>query len=57
MFANKILVNSEFTKAVFAKNFMMLNRAKVVPEVLYPSIDFSKFDESQPQPQPEPSQE
>jgi len=43
-FANVILVNSLFTKDIFHKSFKILKALKVNPEVLYPAIDFSKFD-------------
>ena len=43
-FANLILVNSLFTKDIFNKSFKILNKLKVDPDVLYPAIDFSKFD-------------
>ena len=43
-FATKILVNSEFTKHKFYSAFPILDRLKVETQILYPSIDFSKFD-------------
>lgn len=43
-YSNKIFVNSEFTRGVFEKHFKLLKRAKVKTDLLYPSIDFSKFD-------------
>ena len=44
--ANIVLVNSKFTKEIFAKSFPNLKRRNIIPRVLYPAIDFSKFDES-----------
>jgi alpha-1,3/alpha-1,6-mannosyltransferase len=43
-FAHMILVNSLFTKDIFHKSFKLLKALNVNPEVLYPAIDFSKFD-------------
>jgi len=43
-FSNLILVNSMFTKDIFQKSFKILHKLKVNPDVLYPAIDFSKFD-------------
>jgi len=42
-FANGILVNSKFTKEVYNNSFAFLSKHSN-PEVLYPAIDFSKFD-------------
>jgi alpha-1,3/alpha-1,6-mannosyltransferase len=44
IFANKIYVNSEYTKDIFYKNFKILKRFGVNVEVLYPALDFSQFD-------------
>jgi len=42
--ANLILVNSLYTLDVFHKSFKLLTKLKVKPQILYPAIDFSKFD-------------
>ena len=44
IFADKIYVNSEFTKDVFYSNFKILKKLGVQVEVLYPALDFSQFD-------------
>ncbi|XP_046399115.1 alpha-1,3/1,6-mannosyltransferase ALG2 [Ischnura elegans] len=41
--AHKVLVNSNFTAGVFASTFKRLS-GKVTPSVLYPCVDFSKFE-------------
>jgi alpha-1,3/alpha-1,6-mannosyltransferase len=46
--ANLILVNSLYTKEVFALNFKLLNKLGVSPKVLYPAIDLAKFDKVEP---------
>jgi len=46
--ANLILVNSLYTKEVFALNFKLLNKLGVSPQVLYPAIDLAKFDKVEP---------
>lgn len=43
-FTDKIYVNSLFTKETFYQSFSMLRNRKVEVEILYPSIDLSKFD-------------
>ncbi|CAG7733171.1 unnamed protein product [Allacma fusca] len=40
--ADKIVVNSKFTRGVFSKTF---TRIKITPDVLYPSINSNLFDE------------
>ena len=46
LFAHKIYVNSEFTKSVFYESFKLANKIKKMNvEILYPSIDFSQFDD------------
>lgn len=45
LFAHKIYVNSLFTQEVFNSNFKILKKLNVNTEILYPSIDLSKFDE------------
>ncbi len=42
-FANLIVVNSLYTKDIFAKNFKLLNRWGIHPDVLYPAVDFTTF--------------
>lgn len=44
LFANKIYVNSEFTKEVFYNNFKILKKFGIKVEILYPALDFSQFD-------------
>jgi alpha-1,3/alpha-1,6-mannosyltransferase len=46
LFANKIYVNSEFTRDVFYNNFKILKKFKIQVEVLYPALDFSQFDQN-----------
>ena len=41
--SHRILVNSKFTRGKFAETFGSL-RARVVPDVLYPSLDLEKYD-------------
>lgn len=43
-YSNKIYVNSEYTRSVFQKHFKLLNKSKVKTDLLYPAIDFTKFD-------------
>lgn len=43
--ADQILVNSRFTAGVFKDTF---RRIKIVPAVLYPAVDHSNFNESDP---------
>ena len=45
--AHLIVVNSEFTNQIFKQSFKLLNYLKVNPAVLYPAVDFSKFDKTQ----------
>ncbi|SAM81988.1 related to alpha-1,3-mannosyltransferase alg2 [Ustilago bromivora] len=40
-YADKILVNSEFTSAQFVKSFFRLRRQ---PRVVYPGVDYSQFE-------------
>ena len=42
--ADKITANSQFTASVFKDSFPRL--AKTIPQVLYPSIHFEKYDET-----------
>ena len=46
-----IVVNSDFTKQIFKQSFTFLNMLKVNPAVLYPAVDFSKFDKTQANPE------
>ncbi|KAG0365558.1 Alpha-1,3-mannosyltransferase-like protein [Gamsiella multidivaricata] len=48
--ADAIVVNSKFTADIFKKSFKMLHQ---VPDVLYPSIQFDKFDRTVDQDLPE----
>ena len=41
--ADKVLVNSKFTAEIFRNTFKSIN---FTPSVLYPSLDFEKFDKS-----------
>lgn len=43
--ADRILVNSSFTAGVFRATFRRLHARGVQPAVLYPSINFDKYDE------------
>jgi alpha-1,3/alpha-1,6-mannosyltransferase len=43
-FADLVYVNSRYTQGIFYKHFPLLNRLKVKTEILYPAIDFSKFN-------------
>ncbi|EAR97317.1 alpha-1,3-mannosyltransferase ALG2 (macronuclear) [Tetrahymena thermophila SB210] len=45
LFANKILVNSNFTREVYQRSFKYLSKYNN-PEILYPAIDFSSFDDT-----------
>lgn len=45
--ADLIMVNSNFTKSVFKETFTSI---KAVPDTLYPSINFSKYDNDSPDP-------
>lgn len=44
-FANKIVVNSRFTRVIFKNSFKILKTLKIKdPEILYPAIELEKFD-------------
>jgi alpha-1,3/alpha-1,6-mannosyltransferase len=43
-YADRIVVNSQFTKSIFLKTFRKLSARGIVPEVLYPSINFQAYD-------------
>lgn len=43
-FANLVVVNSGFTRTIYKENFKILNSLGSNPDILYPAIDFSKFD-------------
>ena len=43
-FSNFTVVNSNFTRKTFKENFRILNKLGIDPEVLYPSLELSKFD-------------
>jgi Glycosyltransferase len=47
-FANLVLVNSGFTKEVFKNSFKILNKLGINPDILYPALDLSKFDNVPP---------
>eukprot|EP01017_Pseudomicrothorax_dubius_P018577 TRINITY_DN2053_c0_g1_i1.p1 TRINITY_DN2053_c0_g1~~TRINITY_DN2053_c0_g1_i1.p1 ORF type:complete len:341 (+),score=82.83 TRINITY_DN2053_c0_g1_i1:37-1059(+) len=42
--AHVILVNSGFTQQIFNRSFKLLNILKKKTQILYPAIDFSKFE-------------
>lgn len=42
--SNLVVVNSGFTKGIYKENFRLLNAFGSNPDILYPAIDFSKFD-------------
>ena len=44
--ANKIVVNSTFTRRTFQENFKILRKYHSNPDILYPATDFDKFDEN-----------
>ncbi|CAL8121514.1 unnamed protein product [Orchesella dallaii] len=44
--SDKIVVNSLFTKSVFQETFTRLHNQKIIPDVLYPSINTKLFDEA-----------
>jgi alpha-1,3/alpha-1,6-mannosyltransferase len=43
-FADLVYVNSRYTQGIFDKHFTILKRLNVRTEVLYPAIDFTKFN-------------
>lgn len=51
--ADKIFVNSAFTRGVFKKTFTSL---EIVPEILYPSINTRSFDETPAGPAKQPGE-
>lgn len=42
--ANLIVVNSNYTKEVFRNSFKLLSKIGIAPNVLYPALDTSSFD-------------
>lgn len=46
LFANLVLVNSEFTKEVVRQAFPIFTRLSKTPSVLYPVVDFQRFEEA-----------
>ncbi|CAD8139979.1 unnamed protein product [Paramecium octaurelia] len=44
LFANLVLVNSQFTREIVKQAFPLYNKYGRQPEVLYPAIEFSKFE-------------
>ena len=43
--ADLVLVNSNFTAGIFKQTFTNLANKQIQPEVLYPSLDTSLFDQ------------
>lgn len=48
--AHLIVVNSDYTRSIFKQSFKLLNKFKVNPNILYPAIDFTKFDKTEAEP-------
>ena len=47
LFANTILVNSQFTRDIFYRSFRILRRFNTNTFVLYPSVELAKLDSTQ----------